>query len=318
MRISTNSMYQKNLQNILNTQSNWQKSGLHLATGKKILSPSDDPMGSSKSLILKQEQARNNQFLATRQSVEKSLARQDTILKEVTTVVQSIQETLVYAGNETLNDTDRADLANKLQTLKEQLLSLANSRDSNGNYIFSGTKNDQPPFIVNESGEVKYVGGENPITIFIDETREIPISFTGNKIFMTGANSKEPDGSPSESNIFASIDNALKALCMDLDNGSESDMTLYRDSLAIASRGIDNSFNNISSVRAAGGALLAETEKLTTLGKTLNIDFETQISEIEDVDWYEAISEYVMLQANLKAAQQTFVNMQNMSLFQLK
>lgn len=318
MRISTNSMYQKNLQSILNTQSSWQKSGLHLATGKKVLTPSDDPMAASQALIVKQAQARNQQFQASRQSVEKTLACQDTLLKEATNVIQSIQETLVYAGNETLNDTDRADLANKLQGLKDQLISLANSRDTNGNYIFAGTKNDTPPFIVDEFGKVSYVGGQNTITISIDETREIPISFTGNQIFMKGANVKEPDGSPSEADLFASIDYALTALKMELDHNEVTDNDAYRDCLAKASRGVDNCFNNLSSVRAEGGALLAETERLTTLGKTLDIDFQTQISELEDVDWYEAISDYVMLQASLQAAQQTFINMQNMSLFQLK
>ena len=50
----------------------------------------------------------------------------------------------------------------------------------------------------------------------------------------------------------------------------------------------------------------------------MDIEYETQIGQIEDVDWYEAISNYVMLQANLQAAQYTFMSMQNMSLFQMK
>lgn len=318
MRISTNSMYQKNLQNILNTQSHWQKSGLHLATGKKVLCPSDDPMAASQALVVKQAQARNEQLQATRQSIEKSLARQDTILKEATTIVQNIQETLVYAGNETLNDTDRADLANKLQGFKDQLISLANSRDANGHYIFAGSKNDTPPFIVNEQGQVSYVGSQETLNVFIDETREIPINFTGNNIFLIGSNIKESDDSTSEIDLFASIDQALLALNMELDQGNEADAVAFRDLLAKANKGIDNCFSHISSVRAQGGSLLAEVENLMTLGKTLDIDFQTQISELEDVDWYEAISDYVMLQASLKAAQQTFINMQNMSLFQQK
>ena len=71
---------------------------------------------------------------------------------------------------------------------------------------------------------------------------------------------------------------------------------------------------NISTVRATGGNVLNEVERLIAR----NNGHETQIGQIEDVDWYEAISNYVMLQANLQAAQYTFMSMQNMSLFQMK
>ena len=103
-----------------------------------------------------------------------------------------------------------------------------------------------------------------------------------------------------------------------LDDNDPDAITQFREGLSKASQGVDNSFENISTVRAAGGNVLAEVERLTALGKTLDIDFQTQISQIEDVDWYEAIADYVMLQANLQAAQYTFMNMQNMSLFQMK
>jgi flagellar hook-associated protein 3 FlgL len=318
MRLSTNSLYQKNLQSILNTNSRWQKSGLHLATGKKILSPSDDPMGASQSLIIKQAQAQNEQFQATRESADKLLSRQETILAETNTVIQTIQETLIYAANETLNEENRLDLANKLQVLKDQLLSLANSKDTNGNYLFAGKKNDTPPFVVNESGEVSYVGGTTSVNVFIDDSREIALSFTGIEVFMTGANVKQADGTPAESNIFASIDYAIEALKMDLDYDNEETVQQFRDGLSKAQNGIDNSFNNISTLRAQGGSVLSEVDRLLALGKTLDIEFQTQISQLEDVDWYETISEYVMLQANLQAAQYTFMTMQNMSLFQMK
>ncbi|MCO6544792.1 MAG: flagellar hook-associated protein FlgL [Gilliamella sp.] len=318
MRLSTNSIYQKNLNSILNTNSKWQKSGLHLATGKKILTPSDDPMGASQSLIIKQAQAQNEQFQATRENADKSLSRQDTILSEANTVIQAIQETLVYASNETLNEENRLDLANKLQSLKDQLLSLANAKDTNGNYLFAGKKNDTPPFVMNESGEVNYVGGTTSINVLIDDSREVSLSFTGIQVFMTGSNVKESDGSPAESNIFASIDYAIEALKIDLDYNNDDTVEQFRSGLSKARHGVDNSFNNISTLRAEGGSVLSEIDRLTTLGKTLDIEFQTQISQLEDVDWYEAISEYVMLQANLQAAQYTFMTMQNMSLFQMK
>ena len=304
MRLSTNSMYQKNLNSILNTNTKWQKSGLQLATGKRILSPSDDPMGTAQALILKQTQSRNNQFQAARESVDISLGRQDTVLKEANTVMQSIKETLVYAGNETLSDGNRRDLANTLQGLKDQLVSLANAQNTDGNYLFAGNKNDTPPFVVDPTGKVNYVGGSTTINVFIDETREVALSFTGDKVFLSGYNTT------AETDVFASIDYAIEVLAPSSPITTEQ----FRDGLSKASQGVDNSFDNISTVRATGGNVLNEVERLIAR----NNGHETQIGQIEDVDWYEAISNYVMLQANLQAAQYTFMSMQNMSLFQMK
>lgn len=309
MRISTNLMFQKHLTSITNTNVKWQESGSHLSTGKKILAPSDDPIGSSQSLILKQAQSRNDQFQSARENANDSLSCQETVLQEANTVIHSIQETLVYAGDETLTDLDRLNLADKLKGLKEELFSLANAKDANGNYLFAGYKNDTPPFVIS-AGQVSYVGGSANINVFIDETHEVSLSFTGSQIFMTGANPN------AESNIFASIDYALEALETGIDSSNPAAIAQFRDGLSKASQGIANSFENISTVRAAGGNVLTELERLTMHGKALDNEFETQISLIEDVDWYEEISKYMMLQVNLQAAQYTFKSLQSMSLFQ--
>ena len=305
MRVSTNSLYQRNLQSILNTNSKYQTSGLHLSTGKRILTPSDDPIGTTQALILKQEKEKNQQFLVARDNADKSLSLQDTILGSVNTVIQNIKETLVYAGDGILSDDNLKDLANKLQGLKDQLFSLANSQDGNGNYIFAGNKNDTPPFVKDNNGVVSYVGGTTTINVLVDNTREIPLSFTGIQVFMTGSNPN------AERDIFASIDHALVAL----NNGINDPQ--YQTELSKANLGIENSFDNFNIVRANGGSLLSEIEELTELGKTVDIEFDGQISQLEDVDWYEAISDYVMLQANLQAAQYVFKTMQSMSLFQM-
>lgn len=305
MRVSTNSLYQRNLQSILNTNSKYQTSGLHLSTGKRILTPSDDPVGTTQALILKQEKEKNQQFLVARDNADKSLSLQDTILGSVNTVIQNIKETLVYAGNGALNDDNLKDLANKLQGLKDQLFSLANSQDGNGNYMFAGNKNDTPPFVKDNNGVVSYVGGTTTINVLVDNTREIPLSFTGIQVFMTGSNPN------ADHNIFASIDHALAAL----NNGINDPQ--YQTELSKANLGIEDSFGNFNIVRANGGSLLSEIEELTELGKTVDVEFDGQISQLEEVDWYEAISDYVMLQANLQAAQYVFKTMQSMSLFQM-
>lgn len=315
MRLSSSTIYQKNTDSIIDGQSKWQKTGLNLGTGKKIATPSDDPVGSTKALTLKQDRSILGQYETTIRDLKNSLNFQDRILGSSVEVISKIRESLVYAGNETLSDDDRESLATALQGMKNQLTSLANSRDANGRYSFAGTKNDKPPFVVDESGKVSYAGGKLSMNVSVNATRNVAIGFTGIEAFMSGTTVTEPDGSLSQKNVFDSIDYALDALKLKLQDNVAGEHEQFRTLLDKALRGIDNSINNIGTIRAAGGSLLAEFDKLDDLGASLDVDFQTQISDVEDVDYSKATSDYMRQQAGLEAAQKTFLYMQNMSLF---
>lgn len=318
MRVSTISIYHQNLQRITTTQDNWQQSGVRLTTGKRVITPSDDPSASAQALLLKQARARNQQLQEARKDTKSSLGQQETVLSDVTKVIYNIKQTLVRAGNEILSDGDRKMLKAELEGYKKQLVSLSNATDGRGNYIFAGYRTNTPPFIINEAGEVNYVGGDTAIEVIIDDSCQIPVSHTGIDVFLASSGIKEPDGSPAESSIFKSIDHALKALDLAIDSADKDVVEEYRRNLSKAVRGMENALENNSRVRSEGGLILAHIDQLTELGETSDVSYQLEISDLEDVNTYDAIAEYLMLQASLQANQKAFLYMQNMSLFQVK
>lgn len=146
MRISTQMMYQQNMRGITNSQAEWMKFGEQMSTGKRVINPSDDPIAASQAVVLSQAQAQNSQYTLARSFATQKVSLEENVLSQVTTAIQAAQEKIVYAGNGTLSDDDRASLATDLQGIRDQLMNLANSTDGNGRYIFGGYKTESAPF----------------------------------------------------------------------------------------------------------------------------------------------------------------------------
>lgn len=319
MRLSSSLLFSKNMQSVVGAQSNWQKVAQQLASGKRILSPSDDPLSASQIIVLKQSQARNDQYQSSRKTVESAHSFEDSVLSGITgTLIPQIKETLVRASSGVLSDADRDTLALTLQNYKDQLVALGNTTSGDGVYIFAGYKSDTPPFVVDpNTGDVNYVGGSDNITLQIDANREVLLHHTGTDIFLRGSGAKEPDGTLSESDIFKSLDYAINSLKTPLEGASDAVVQAALDELGKAQRGIDNSMDNISSVRAELGVLMNEVETLKTIGTELNVVLEDQISNLEGADAYKTISDYYILKVTLEAAQQTFLDIRQISIFNL-
>ncbi|AHF74940.1 flagellar biosynthesis; hook-filament junction protein [Candidatus Sodalis pierantonius str. SOPE] len=317
MRLSTSMIYQRNLDAISESYSKWENTGQQLATGKRVNVPSDDPIAASQAIKLGQSQALNSQYSAARTSATNSLSAETTVLEQVTDVIQSAQTLLVQAGDGTLSDQDRQSLATQLQSYKDQLLNLANSQDGNGNYLFAGYKTNSAPFVEAEDGSVSYSGGGQAMTQQVDASRSMTVGDTGSAVFMslTAGYTTEPDGGDSESNIFNTLDIALKALTTPQQDADSTVTVDYTAAIGKASRGLSNSLDNVLAVQSSVGSKLNELDNLDSLGTSRNTLISDNISALVDVDWYQAISDYSQQQVALQAAYSTFTAMQSMSLF---
>lgn len=318
MRLSTNMIYQQNMDGVLNGQARWQATGMQLSSGQKVNKPSDDPLAASQAVMVRQAQAENVQYGVARIFATQSMSQEESILSNVTSSIQSAQVLVVQAGNGTLSDDDRNTLATKLQGLKEQILNLANSTDGNGRYVFAGYTSDKPPFSVDETtGAVSYTGGSQAISQRVDANRIMTINHTGEQVFqsLTGDAVAEPDGSASEADLFKTIDTALAALktpSKDFPNDTD-----YTDAIDKANRGLRNSLNNVLSVRSELGTQLGELETLDSLGDERALTNSTKLSDLVDTEWTSALSQYSLQQVALQASYKTFSNMQGLSLFQM-
>ena len=146
MKISTSLYFDRATQQLGGVQAKLSKVQEQLSTGLQIVKPSDEPDKASLVTRLEGEIARTVSYQQTLKSVNVRLTAEETALKNSSDVMFRIKELTVQAANDTLGTLDRQSVAREISTLKEQILSLANSQDSNGNYLFSGSKATQPAF----------------------------------------------------------------------------------------------------------------------------------------------------------------------------
>lgn len=183
MRISTSSIYNANI-NLLNQQ---QSQLLHtqqqISTQRRILTPADDPIASARALEISQADASNSQYAVNRNTVQYSVSLAESILQSVTSLLQDVRTIAVNAGNGTLNSSDKQTLATDLSGRLDELLSLSNSTDGIGNYLFSGFQGRTQPF-VNSSTGVQYQTDDGQRQIQVSSSKQLAASDSGADIFM--------------------------------------------------------------------------------------------------------------------------------------
>lgn len=404
MRVSTVTMFEQSVSAMNRQQNEFLKVGQQMATGKRVINPSDDPRAASQALAVSQSIATTQQYMDTRITARNTLSQVDSVLDSVFYAITSARTLILQAANGTLSDADRQSLASDLNGIYETMLGLANTTDGNGNYLFGGYQNSSPPFVVDSTGAA-YVGDDNVQVLQVDATRQMPVQESGSAIFMSvpngagyvaeaGAdnsgnltftgpsvtNAGHPnygshfalefqvdgdsvtytvtdtdtvdgdvevegpipyeagqqidlgglsitlDGVPEDgdtlavgpaeqmnTNVFTTFEKAIAALETPIE--TPADQAAFNNTMNTVLREFDNALDNVLTVRASVGAKLNELDVLDTVGNDRMINYEQTRSDLIDLDYHQAISEYVMRQVGLQAAQQTFVGIQGLSLF---
>ncbi|KAB7633276.1 flagellar hook-associated protein FlgL [Verminephrobacter eiseniae] len=145
-RLGTANMYDSALRNLGTRQSQLANLQENLTSGKRVVRASDDPVSAAQA-----ERALNR--LARIQSDQRALAAQrnaialgESTLGDAVDLVQNFRALVVSAGDASLQPEDRATIANQLQSLREQLLQVANRKDTNGVALLSALGSAQTPF----------------------------------------------------------------------------------------------------------------------------------------------------------------------------
>lgn len=145
-RLGTANMYDSALRNLGTRQSQLANLQENLTSGKRVVRASDDPVSAAQA-----ERALNR--LARIQSDQRALAAQrnaialgESTLGDAVDLVQNFRALVVSAGDASLQPADRATIANQLQSLREQLLQVANRKDTNGVALLSALGSAQTPF----------------------------------------------------------------------------------------------------------------------------------------------------------------------------
>lgn len=185
MRIATSELYSSTLQTMENQQSQLIDVEQEVSTGKALQTPAEDPVGAAQAVQLSATSATYTQYGTNQSTALSSLQLEDSTLTSVTTTLQSVESELVQAGAGTLNDSDRTALASELSSYRSQLLTLANTTDGTGSYIFAGFASSSQPFTNASGGGVTYSGDQGVRSMQVSSSRTIAIADTGTEVFMS-------------------------------------------------------------------------------------------------------------------------------------
>jgi flagellar hook-associated protein 3 FlgL len=182
MRISTPMIQQSGAAALLQDEANLFQVQQQLSTGRKVNTAADDPLAAAQAVAVAGQEAINNQYAANQKQAASHVSLAESTLGSTDTALQQVRQSLVQAGGGTLTSTDRQTIAQSLQQAYDQLLSLANSRDTDGTYLFGGYNQNTQPFTATATG-AQYNGDQGVRQLQVASGTSMAISANRAQIF---------------------------------------------------------------------------------------------------------------------------------------
>ncbi|MGR5249888.1 flagellar hook-associated protein FlgL [Vibrio aestuarianus] len=183
-RISSFHNYQSVQNDIRRQESKVHHNQAQLASGKKLLSASDNPLATHYIQNVGQQEEQLRQYLDSIVLVRNRLEYQEVIIANTESFADQAKRTVMEMINGSLSPEDREAMARELQEVSNNVLNLANVQDESGNYIFGGTKPKNQPFFRDNAGNVTYAGDDYQRKMKISNSLEVPFNNPGSKVFM--------------------------------------------------------------------------------------------------------------------------------------
>ena len=185
MRIATSQVFSQGLNAMLSQQADLARTQLQVATGQRILQPSDDPAGAKRILDLNESLALTKQFQSNADAAVSRLGMEDGILAGVTNILQRVRELALQGNNATLNSQDRAALALEVRERLGEMLGLSNSTDGKGEFLFAGYSTRTQPFVADGAGGFTYNGDQGVRQVQVASGFRVGDSHSGTEVFQT-------------------------------------------------------------------------------------------------------------------------------------
>ncbi|MGI9237516.1 MAG: flagellar hook-associated protein FlgL [Woeseiaceae bacterium] len=182
MRVSTIGAYSSGLSAMQRLQAALDHTQRQISSGRRILTPSDDPLAAARAVEIRESIGRLEQFDRNANVANSRLAQEESSLGSVNNVLQRVRELALQANNATQSIESRQLIAVELRQSLDQLVQIANQKDGNGNYLFSGNLDSTTP--VTQTGAVfTYNGDQGQRFIQIGEGRQIADGDSGAAVF---------------------------------------------------------------------------------------------------------------------------------------
>lgn len=298
MRITTGMVFEQGVSSMQRQNAELFKVQQQIATGRRVVTPSDDPVAAARALEVSQAKSVADQYTINQNNAESALTELEGQLASVGDTIQYVRQLALQGANGAINDSDRASIATELRGRFDQLLALANSRDGAGNYMFSGYQTDTKPYDAVVGGAVTYNGDQGIRQIQTAPSRQTTVSAPGPDVF-TG--------------LFETLSNLVTALETPSVPGAGNSAAVSAVTTAV--EGFDTSLDKVLTVRARVGTQRSELTSLQDMTSSLSVQYATQLSELQDLDLADAITRLSQHQLSLEAAQKSFAQINQLSLF---
>ncbi|WP_434634708.1 flagellar hook-associated protein FlgL [Chromobacterium sp. CV08] len=303
MRISSSTLYQSGVNNMSNLQAQLLQVNMQIDNQKRVVTPADDPVAAARIELLNTSSGQNDQYQKNTQAVSSWLSLSDSTLSSAVNLMNAMKSQAIQAGDGSLSPVQLQQIQKTVQEGINELAGYANSTDGNGNYLFSGNAVTTAPFTVNLAGSpaVTYNGDNGQRSVQISSSRTMTISDPGNAVFGT------PGGSAT--GAFDSLVNLYNLL------GQNPQPANYAAQLNTVINQITSATQQISVSQASVGAREQENANLQSMSSSLNLQYNTSIGDLQNLDMAKAISDFTMTQTSLQYTQKTYAQVSQLSLF---
>lgn len=183
MRLSTSLIYSSSMSSYQKGYANIVKTQQQISSGERIQTPADDPVGAARLLQLEQQQALLTQYSGNLTTATNTLTQEEGVLNSINNVLQRARELAVQSGSGALSDEDRVSIASELAQIENQLYSLMNSKDANGQYLFAGSSSGTQPYVKNPDGTYTFQGNQSSLNLQVSSSMLLSSNDSGWGIF---------------------------------------------------------------------------------------------------------------------------------------
>lgn len=407
-RISTAQMQREAINSMLNQHAKLSHTQQQVANGKKIFKPSEDPVAASRIVNLKDTLAAVEQHQNNVNAARARITLSEGVLTSVVESIHRANELAIQSNNDTYSGDSRSFVAAEIEQIQQALLNLANTTDSNNEYLYAGSLSRFKPFSRNEAGGFEYNGDENSREVQISRNRRISVDDPGSEVFLeikngngifnvldapenkgtgvidpgqasagyiddtyaivfdqrfkedeeaegeldipltysvvdskgksilsrvpfesgkaivfngvfTSIKGEPVDGDvfvvrPSQNqNVFTTLENLVRALRSESPEADDS--VGFHNAMNRSIADLSQALDNMLTVRGKIGARLNALDSQETINETYQLQVREILSNIEDLDFAEAVSRLNLDLTGLEASQKAFTRVQDISLF---
>ncbi len=153
-----------------------------ISSGKDLLRPSDDPIQVAAAERLDGAIQRLEQYEKNNMTATHKLSEEESVLDNVTNMLQRLKELAISANSDVLNNSDRQAIRAESEQLMTQLVDYGNTQTNDGEFLFAGSKVNTHPF-ERVNGKIQYQGDQKQNHLQISDSRKVLANDTGDTIF---------------------------------------------------------------------------------------------------------------------------------------